>query len=116
MPLAPSTSITALSAAAKVLYVSSEKSWCPGVSKRLIWTPPYSNVRAVEVMEIPEQNVGDGHASADHMDIHGLLCMHASPLCFSSSIQSDVALFAARRALTSPASWIAPPYSKSFSV
>ena len=38
------------------------------------------------------------------------------PRCFSSSIQSLVALLPALRALTSPASWMAPPYSSSFSV
>ena len=39
-PLAASSSITALSAAARVRYVSSEKSWCPGVSSKLIVVVP----------------------------------------------------------------------------
>jgi hypothetical protein len=52
--------------------------------------PWYSNVMAVLVMEMPR--------------------------CFSSSIQSEVACLEARRALTSPASWMAPPYSSNFSV
>jgi hypothetical protein len=34
-------------------HVSSEKSWWPGVSSRLICTPEYSKVNAVEVMEMP---------------------------------------------------------------
>lgn len=55
----------------------------------MVW-PRYSKVMAVEVMEMPR--------------------------CFSSSIQSEVAWREARRALTSPASWMAPPYSSSFSV
>jgi hypothetical protein len=38
------------------------------------------------------------------------------PLAFSSSIQSLVADLLLARALTSPASWMAPPYSSSFSV
>lgn len=38
------------------------------------------------------------------------------PLAFSSSIQSLVADLLLARALTSPASWMAPPYSRSFSV
>ncbi len=38
------------------------------------------------------------------------------PRCFSTSIQSDVAWRALLRALTVPASWIAPPKSSSFSV
>ena len=38
------------------------------------------------------------------------------PRFFSISIQSDVALWPPRRALTEPASRIAPPYSSSFSV
>src|SRR3990172_8089238 len=38
------------------------------------------------------------------------------PRCRSISIQSEVAWRLARRALTEPARWIAPPYSNSFSV
>ena len=38
------------------------------------------------------------------------------PRCFSTSIQSEVACRALLRALTVPASWIAPPKSSSFSV
>src|SRR6187402_1013427 len=38
------------------------------------------------------------------------------PRCFSTSIQSDVACRALLRALTVPASWIAPPNRSSFSV
>ena len=38
------------------------------------------------------------------------------PRCCSSAIQSLVAWRAARRALTDPARWMAPPYSRSFSV
>ena len=38
-PFEPSITITAESAAIKVRYVSSEKSWCPGVSKMLIQYP-----------------------------------------------------------------------------
>ena len=41
-PLAASTSMTALSAAASVRYVSSEKSWCPGVSRIDTCFPEYS--------------------------------------------------------------------------
>eukprot|EP00882_Tetradesmus_deserticola_P017764 GHRQ01019054.1.p1 GENE.GHRQ01019054.1~~GHRQ01019054.1.p1 ORF type:complete len:124 (+),score=10.59 GHRQ01019054.1:924-1295(+) len=38
------------------------------------------------------------------------------PLCFSRAMKSLVAERALARALTSPASWMAPPYSSSFSV
>jgi len=38
------------------------------------------------------------------------------PRCFSTSIQSDVAWRALLRPFTVPASWIAPPKSRSFSV
>jgi hypothetical protein len=38
------------------------------------------------------------------------------PLCFSSAMKSLVAERALARAFTSPASWMAPPYSSSFSV
>ena len=31
------------------------RTWWPGVSSRLIWTPAYSNVRAVDVMDMPAQ-------------------------------------------------------------
>jgi hypothetical protein len=75
--------MTALSAAISVRYVSSEKSWWPGVSSRLIFRPSYSNWSTLEVTEMPRS-------------------------C-SSSIQSEVAWRAARRALTLPARWMAPP-------
>ncbi len=38
------------------------------------------------------------------------------PRCFSMFIQSERARLSAPRALTAPASWIAPPKSNSFSV
>ena len=38
------------------------------------------------------------------------------PRCFSSSIQSETAWRAVALPLTEPASWMAPPYSSSFSV
>ena len=48
-----SSSITALSAATSVRYVSSEKSSWPGVSSRLTWYPSYSNCMTLDVTEIP---------------------------------------------------------------
>ena len=70
--------------------MSSEKSWWPGVSSRLIVWPAYSNCITELVTEMPR--------------------------CFSTSIQSDVAWRALLRAFTVPAIWIAPPNSSSFSV
>jgi len=70
--------------------VSSEKSSWPGVSSRLKVTPCRSNVITEEVTEMPR--------------------------CCSIFIQSERARRAAPRALTSPARWIAPPNSSSFSV
>mmetsp|Transcript_4132 Transcript_4132/g.14265 ORF Transcript_4132/g.14265 Transcript_4132/m.14265 type:complete len:328 (-) Transcript_4132:2-985(-) len=89
-PLAASTSITALSAAASVRYVSSEKSWWPGVSSTLTCLPSYSYESTVLEMEMPR--------------------------CCSSSMKSEVALRCSPLALTAPACEIAPPYSRSFSV
>ena len=77
-PFALSMSITALSAAETVRYVSSEKSACPGVSRRFRVKSLYANDSAVEEMEMPR--------------------------CCSISIQSLVAAFAPRRARTAPAS------------
>jgi hypothetical protein len=73
-PRAASISITAASAASSVRYVSSPKSWWPGVSSRFIVCPSYGNCSTVEVIEIPRSR--------------------------SSSIQSDVAARARRRAAT----------------
>src|SRR6185437_13827155 len=89
-PFAASITITAASTAVSTRYVSSEKSWWPGVSSRLIVCPAYSNCITELVTEMPR--------------------------CFSTSIQSDVACRALLRDLTVPASWIAPPNSSSFSV
>ena len=52
-PFAASTSMTALSTAERTRYVSSEKSACPGVSRRLKTTSSYSNWRAADVIEMP---------------------------------------------------------------
>ena len=82
-PLAESISITALSAALTVRYVSSEKSAWPGVSSRFSVNPEYAKDSAVDEMEMPR--------------------------CCSISIQSEVAAFAPRRDRTAPASLIAPP-------
>src|SRR5690606_32971853 len=70
--------------------LSSEKSWWPGVSSRLITQSRYSICITDEATEIPR--------------------------CFSISIQSDEAWRLALRALTLPAIWIAPANSNSFSV
>ena len=82
-PFAESISITALSAAVTVRYVSSLKSACPGVSRRFNVNPAYWKLSAVLDIEIPR--------------------------CCSISIQSDVADFAPLRDRTAPASLIAPP-------
>ena len=83
MPFAASMTMTAESAAISVRYVSSEKSWWPGVSRMLIQKPSYSNCITDEVIDIPR--------------------------CFSSSIQSDTAWRAVALPLTEPAVCIAPP-------
>mmetsp|Transcript_9499 Transcript_9499/g.24016 ORF Transcript_9499/g.24016 Transcript_9499/m.24016 type:complete len:300 (+) Transcript_9499:782-1681(+) len=82
-PFAASTSMTALSAAARVRYVSSEKSWCPGVSRISVLNPRYSYARTVDDIEIPR--------------------------CCSISIKSDVARRCSPFAFTAPAWLIAPP-------
>ena len=82
-PFAASSSMTAASAATSTRYVSSEKSWCPGVSRMLIRYPSYTNCIAEEVTEMPR--------------------------CFSISIQSEVACLSVFRALTLPALRMAPP-------
>ncbi len=89
-PLAQSMTMSALSTAVRVRYVSSEKSSWPGVSSRLMICSRNGNCITEEVMEIPR--------------------------CFSSAIQSEVAWRAALRPLTVPAIWMAPPNSSSFSV
>src|SRR5690606_21286058 len=71
-------------------YVSSEKSWWPGVSSRLITQSRYSICMTDEATEMPR--------------------------CFSISIQSEAAWREALRALTLPAIWMAPANSRSFSV
>src|SRR3546814_4797530 len=53
MPLAASITMTALSTAVSVRYVSSEKSSCPGVSSRLKVIPSFSKVITEDVTEIP---------------------------------------------------------------
>ncbi len=53
IPLAASSTITALSTAESVRYVSSEKSSWPGVSKRLKVLPSKSNVITEDATEIP---------------------------------------------------------------
>ena len=90
MPLAASITITALSTAVSVRYVSSEKSSWPGVSSRLKVTPPRSNVITLDVTEMPR--------------------------ACSIFIQSDRARRFWPRARTSPAAWMAPPNSSNFSV
>ena len=81
-PLLPSMTITAESAAIRVRYVSSEKSWWPGVSRMFTQKPSYTNCMTEEVTEIPR--------------------------CFSISIQSEVAALAFLP-FTSPAWAMAPP-------
>ena len=89
-PLRLSSNMTAASAAMSVRSVSSEKSAWPGVSSKLSICPLYSNCMALEVTEMPRSR--------------------------SNAIQSEVTCRSARRPLTVPAKWIAPPYSRSFSV
>ena len=81
-PFLPSMSITALSTAIKMRYVSSETSAYPGQSVILIRLPSYSKVRTEDVMEIP--------------------------LSCSMAIASEVTPRCARRARMKPACWIAP--------
>ena len=90
IPFAQSITITALSTAINVRYVSSEKSSCPGVSNILTLIPSYSNCITELVTDIP--------------------------LCCSISIQSLVANFPVFFPLTVPASLIAPPNNNNFSV
>ncbi len=90
IPRAASITMIAESTAVSVRYVSSLKSSCPGVSSRLKVIPPRSNVITLDVTEMPR--------------------------CCSIFIQSDRARRAWPRAFTSPARWIAPPFSNSFSV
>ena len=82
-PLEASMTMTAESAAIKVRYVSSEKSWCPGVSRMLMQKSSYLNCNTEEVTEIPRS--------------------------FSISIQSDTAYLEFAFPLTEPAVLIAPP-------
>ena len=70
--------------------MSSEKSSWPGVSSRLKTQPPYSNVITDVTTEMPRS--------------------------FSMPIQSERVETRFFFAFTSPASWIAPPNSSSFSV
>lgn len=70
--------------------MSSEKSSWPGVSRRLKTQSPYSNVITEVTTEMPRS--------------------------FSMPIQSERVETRLRLAFTSPASWIAPPNSSSFSV
>ena len=76
-PFAASMTISALSTAVRVRYVSSEKSSWPGVSSRLISASPYGNCITDDVIEMPRS-------------------------C-SRRIQSDVACRVALRPLTAPA-------------
>jgi len=70
--------------------VSSEKSSWPGVSSRLKTQSPYSKVMTEVTTEMPRSR--------------------------SMPIQSERVWTRLRLALTSPASWMAPPNSRSFSV
>src|SRR5699024_1145222 len=90
IPSAASITITALSTAINVRYVSSEKSSCPGVSRILTLYPSKSNCMTELVTEIPRS-------------------------C-STFIQSEVANLPVFLPLTTPASRIAPPNNNSFSV
>ncbi len=89
-PRAASRTMSALSTAVSVRYVSSEKSSWPGVSSRLTVRPLYGNCMTDDVTEMPRS-------------------------C-SSCIQSERAWRRDLRPLTAPASWIAPPKSRNFSV
>mmetsp|Transcript_12096 Transcript_12096/g.26132 ORF Transcript_12096/g.26132 Transcript_12096/m.26132 type:complete len:234 (+) Transcript_12096:752-1453(+) len=89
-PFAASMSMTALSAAASVRYVSSLKSWWPGVSRMETTRPSYSYISTVDEIEMPR--------------------------CCSSSMKSEVARRCSPFAFTAPACWMAPPYRRSFSV
>ena len=57
----------------------------------------------------PEMRDTEKRDSVTVIGVAGMSDLSLSPLCFSSSIQSEVACFAALLAFTSPASWIAPP-------
>ena len=70
--------------------MSSLKSWWPGVSSRLKASPSCSKLITAEETEMPRSR--------------------------SIAIQSDRARRRSPRALTSPASWMAPPNSSNFSV
>ena len=70
--------------------MSSEKSSWPGVSSRLKTQSPYSNVMTEVTTEMPR--------------------------CRSIFIQSELVWRRPALAFTSPASWMAPPKSSSFSV
>ena len=70
--------------------MSSEKSSWPGVSSRLNTRPSYSKVITEVTTEMPRSR--------------------------SIAIQSDRVERRSRLALTCPASWMAPPNSRSFSV
>src|SRR5215203_4000754 len=89
-PLTLSTTRMTLSTAVRVLKVSSAKSLWPGVSKRLIKVPSYSKLITEVATEIP--------------------------LCLSISIKSDVAAFLILLLFTAPATWMAPPNNRNFSV
>jgi hypothetical protein len=89
-PFTESITISAASTAVNTRYVSSEKSWWPGVSSRLMTWPRYS----ICITELATE----------------------MPRCFSISIQSLVAWRVALRAFTLPAMWIAPAKRRSFSV
>ena len=77
-PFATSITTITLSTAVSVLYVSSAKSLCPGVSKIFIFIPSYSNANTEVATEIP--------------------------LCLSISIKSLVAPFFILLLFTAPAS------------
>ena len=81
-PFTESITMSAASTAVSTRYVSSEKSWWPGVSSRLITWPRCS----ICITELATE----------------------MPRCFSISIQSEVACRVALRAFTLPAIWIAP--------
>ena len=89
-PLATSITTITESTALNVRYVSSAKSLWPGVSRMFIFLFWYLNAKTEVATDIP--------------------------LCFSISIKSLVAPFFTLFDFTAPASCIAPPKSKSFSV
>jgi len=89
-PFATSITTMTLSTAVSVLKVSSAKSLWPGVSRILIFLSLYTKAKTEVATEIP--------------------------LCLSISMKSEVAPFLILLLFTAPASWMAPPYNKSFSV